>query len=77
MRAEAETANEGKAKKRLDMVRWIAAFQSMALAAAANKVLQKDFVHQMARVNSYLLACHRFGSIGQPWPTYASAWRLR
>ena len=40
MRAEAETANEGKAKKRLDMVRWIAAFQSMALAAAANKVLQ-------------------------------------
>ena len=77
MRAEAETANEGKAKKRLDMVRWIAAFQSMALAAAANKVLQKDFVYQMVRVNPYLLACHRFGSIGQLWPTCASAWKLR
>ena len=65
--------NVSKSKTRLDMVRWIAAFQAYVLAAEAAEV--HCFALALA---SSALACHdmrRYGHTPRQWLICARAWR--
>jgi hypothetical protein len=62
--------------QRLDMVRWIAGFHSMALAAAANEAC---FFFKKCELSvgahGACLWCGRFGPIPPQWRIYTHAWK--
>ena len=65
---------EKKNKKRLDMVRWVAAFQAYALAAEAAEV-RVLIAPDHDALGSFALSAARYGSTHQRWHTCALAWR--